>query len=390
MCDRMREYRLSETPALARRSERSRTDAVATSKAHAKILEITSYPPPRAGWGVRVEFLKKHLQAAGHECVVLNIGRSRMIPSTEYETVLSSLDYVRKVWRFYRAGFRAHVHVNGASAKGLVLTLTAEILSLLWGRRCDLTFHAGVKQIYFPRSQAPRLWPIFWFVFTLPRRIICNSEPVKAKIQEYGIAPDKICPIPAFSRQYLEGETASLGGRVNAFYERFESVLLTYVRIRPGFYLEVLINGFARVARSRPETGLVICGVAGDIEPDQWREVERLIAQHNLADRICIVDDLEHDLFIAAMKRSALYLRTPTSDGVASSVLEALFLGVPVVAAENGFRPAGTVNYTATDPDALAAAVDHVLSNRAEVIAAIPTGDMHDTLHDEAALLAKP
>ena len=386
----MREHYLSETSALARPNERARTDALAAVATPAKILEITSYPPPRAGWGVRVEFLKKHLHAAGHECVVLNIGRSRMIPSTEYETVLSSLDYVRKVWRFYRAGFRAHVHVNGASAKGLVLTLTAEILSLPWGRRCDLTFHAGVKQIYFPRSQAPRLWPVFWLVFTLPRRIICNSEPVKAKIQEYGIRPAKICPIPAFSRQYLEGDEAVLDGRVKEFYERFESVILTYVRIRPGFYLEVLINGFARVAKSRPDTGLVICGVAGDIEPDLWREVERLIAQHNLADRICIVDDLDHDLFLAAIKRSTLYLRTPTSDGVASSVLEALFLGVPVVAAENGFRPAGTVNYAATDPDALAAAVDKVLSNRAEVIAAIPPAPMRDTLRDEAALLTTP
>ena len=34
----------------------------------ARILEISSYPPPRAGWGIRVEYLKKHLEAAGHEC----------------------------------------------------------------------------------------------------------------------------------------------------------------------------------------------------------------------------------------------------------------------------------------------------------------------------------
>ena len=65
----------------------------------ARILEITSYPPPRAGWGVRVEFLKQHLEAAGHECVVLNIGKSRNIPSTEYETVGGAPEYLRNLWR---------------------------------------------------------------------------------------------------------------------------------------------------------------------------------------------------------------------------------------------------------------------------------------------------
>jgi glycosyltransferase involved in cell wall biosynthesis len=385
----MREYQLIESPAIGGDEGRAQTKAVAVAATarRAKILEITSYPPPRAGWGVRVEFLKKHLEAAGHECVVLNTGRSRKIPSREYETVLGGMDYVRKVWKYARAGFTAHLHVNGASPKGLVLTIVAQFLNLLCGRRCYLTFHAGVKQIYFPRSQAPLWWPVFWLVFTLPRTIICNNEAVKAKIQEYGIAADKIRPIPAFSAQYLEGEAKPLGPHVEEFYGRFESVVLTYVRIRVGFYLDVLINGVARLAERRRDTGIVICGVAGDIDPTLWAEFERLVARHGLSDRICIVDDLEHDAFLAALKRSALYLRTPTSDGVASSVLEALSLGIPVVAAENGSRPAGTVTYTATDPAALAEAVDRVLSNRAAVVAAIPPVPVKDTLQDEADLL---
>ena len=354
----------------------------------AKILEITSYPPPRAGWGVRVEFLKQHLEAAGHECVVLNIGKSRNIPSSEYETVEGAADYVRKVWKFCRAGFTTHVHINGSTAKGLVLTIGAQILNLLCGRRCVLTFHAGVKQVYFPRSQKPILWPVFWLMFMLSRTIICNNEAVKAKIKEYWVPGRKIHPIPAFSRQYLDEEADSLDERLESFYERFESIVFTYVRVREGFYLETLIDGFARVAARRADAGLVICGVAGDINPVLWREVERLIALHNLAGRICIVDDLPHEHFLAALKRSALYLRTPTSDGVASSVLEALAMGVPVVAAENGTRPLGTINYAATDGDAMANAVCRVLSNREQAVADIPAVPMRDTLHEEATLLA--
>jgi len=354
----------------------------------AKILEITSYPPPRAGWGVRVEFLKQHLEASGHECVVLNIGKSRNIPSPEYETVGSAADYVRKVWRFCRAGFTTHVHINGSTAKGLVLTIVALMLNLLCGKRCVLTFHAGVKQVYFPRPQAPMLWPIFWLMFMLPRAIICNNEAVKAKIREYWVPGRKIYPIPAFSRQYLEAEAESLDERIEAFYRRFEHIVFTYVRVRTGFYLETMIDGFARLAARRSDAGLVICGVAGDIDAVLWQEVERVIALHGLADRICIVDDLPHEHFLAALKRSSLYLRTPTSDGVASSVLEALAMGVPVVAAENGTRPSGTITYAPTEGEALADAVDKVLSNREQAIADIPPVPVRDTLHEEASLLA--
>jgi CRISPR/Cas system-associated endonuclease Cas1 len=68
------------------------------------------------------------------------------------------------------------------------------------------------------------------------------------------------------------------------------------------------------------------------------------------------------------MQRSALYLRTPITDGVASSVLEALTLGVPVVACENGTRPQGVITYPATDAAVLAQQVEHVLDHRAEVV----------------------
>ncbi len=72
---------------------------------------------------MRVEFLKKHLESLGHECVVLNIGSNRTIPSEEYKTVMNGFDYVKKLVRFSLRGFVAHVHVNGASPKGFALAL---------------------------------------------------------------------------------------------------------------------------------------------------------------------------------------------------------------------------------------------------------------------------
>jgi glycosyltransferase involved in cell wall biosynthesis len=352
-----------------------------------RILEVTSYPPPRAGWGIRVEFLKKRLEREGHECVVINIGTSRNIPSTEYETVMGGADFVRKVWRYCRRGFVVHAHANGDALKGLLLALTAEVLALLAGRRCYLTFHAGVIQRFFPRHRGWAYVPLFWLLFTIPRRIICNSDAVAACIAGYGISRRKIAAIPAFSRQYLEYTPAVLPAQVEEFLARYGRVVFTYVRMRPLFYPTTLIDGMAAVMKRDPDVGLMICGMAGHADEGVQPAFEAAIARHQVGDRLCLLDDLDHDAFLTVLQRSSLYLRTPITDGVASSVLEALALGVPVVACENGTRPAGVVTYPASDAEAMSAAVEQVLARRAGSAAEATRLEVPDTLVDEIAVL---
>jgi glycosyltransferase involved in cell wall biosynthesis len=352
-----------------------------------KVLQITSYPPPRAGWGIRVQFLKEHLEAEGHQCVVLNIGTSRRTPSTEYETVLSGPDYVRKVFRYAALGFVTHAHVNGATLKGLVLTLTAQAVNLLFFRQCYLTFHAGIEQIYFPKYKAPALVPVFWAMFNLASRIICNSEDVKTRICAYGVPGWKVVPIPAFSRQYLEFTPVPLRADVEEFYRRFSTVLFSYIRLRPLFYPEELIIGFDEISRRRPDAGLLLCGASGNMEGNLLEKIQGLIAERGLHDRVCLIEDFAHDEFLTALGRSALYVRTHVSDGVCSSVLEALSLGVPVVAAENGTRPPGVRTYPAQDPAILAAVVNEMLDEQRMIARNMPRPQVEDTLSVEAALL---
>ncbi|NOT45016.1 MAG: glycosyltransferase family 4 protein [Acidobacteria bacterium] len=353
----------------------------------ARILEITSYPPPRAGWGIRVEFLKKRMEREGHSCVVLNIGTSRAIPSPEYETVLGGRDFLAKVWRFSQQGYVIHAHANGDALKGLALALIAEVVGLVHGRRCFLTFHAGVIQRYFPRHRAWWLAPVFWLLFIIPKRIICNSEPVKACIRGYGVSGRKIVPIAAFSSQYLEFTPRELPSHLTAFLTHYPHIVFTYMRMRTLFYPVTMIEGMARLMARRGDVGLVLCGGRGHSDEGMGEAVDAAIRRHGVADRICQVDDLDHDAFLTVLQRSTLYLRTPITDGVASSVLESMALGVPVVACENGTRPRGVVTYQAEDAAGLADAVEHTIDNRAAVAAAMAQFEVPDTLADEIALL---
>jgi glycosyltransferase involved in cell wall biosynthesis len=337
-----------------------------------------------------VEFVKKSLEEEGHQCIVLNIGTSRMIPSTEYETVAGGADFVRKVWRFSRQGFVVHAHANGDAIKGALLALAAMLINLAHGRRPVLTFHAGAIQRYFPRERSWRHVPLYWLLFTVPRRVICNSEVVKACIRGYGVPEEKIVPIAAFSRQYLDFSPVALPEALERFFLRHPSVVFTYIRLRHLFFPLTLIDGVAKLAARRDHVGVVLCGASGGhFEPELRRQVEARIEALGLADRLCILEDLDHDAFLTALRRSAVYLRTPITDGVASSVLESLALGVPVVACENGTRPAGVVTYPAEDSASLADAVAYVLDHRDEVVRSIAAMEVDDTVADEVRLLTQ-
>jgi glycosyltransferase involved in cell wall biosynthesis len=336
---------------------------------------------------MRAEVVTKALRAAGHLCVALNTGSSRRVPSPEYETVLSPLDFVRKLWRYSRAGYTIHAHVNGDSPKGFVRTLMCEGIGLLAGKRCYLTFQAGVDQIYFPKHKARAWVPVYRVMFAIPKLIICNSEAVKTRIVEYGVPAWKVVPIPAFTKQYLEFTQVRLADGVEEFLRRAPHVLFAYVRVREGFNLPTLADAFVLIAQRRPDVGLLLVGVTEDIDPILWADWQTRIARHELDARVCVVEDLDHDGFLTAVTRSALFVRTPTTDGVSSSVLEAMALGVPIVAAENGTRPPGVVTFRADDPADLARSIDYVLDNRAEVASAMPRPEIKDTLSDEIAVL---
>jgi glycosyltransferase involved in cell wall biosynthesis len=357
------------------------------TNAAARILEVASYPPPRSGWSVRVQFLKKRLEELGHQCVVLNVGSNRRIPSTEYESVMSGVDLLRKLWMYSAKGFVVHAHTNGDSVKGALLALIAELVNLAFGRRCFLTFHAGVIQRYFPQNRAWWLVPLYWLLFTIPARIICNSEAVRERIRAYGIPGPKIIAIPAFSRQYLDFTPVELPSVLATFFRQFPHIVFTYARMRPLFFPLTMIDGVARVMANRADVGLVLCGGLTNMEEGLWPQVQARVEAHGISDRICFVDDLEHDLFLTALQKAAVYLRTHISDGVASSVLESLALGVPVVACDNGTRPSGVITYPSDDSESLATALEYALAQRREVIAVAQDHNVADTLNDEVALL---
>jgi glycosyltransferase involved in cell wall biosynthesis len=313
-----------------------------------RLLEISSYPPPRAGWGVRVSFLKRHVLAAGGDCRVLNIGKCRKIKSDDYIDVQGLWDYLRKVWRFARRGYLFHTHINGDGNKGWWLSLAAELIARLNGCRVVLTMHAGPLQRYFPRNRAGIFTLFYRAIFGMADKIICNNEAVKEGIVQFGVPADKIHPIQAFSKQYLAYETVELPAELESFLLAHRPVAVVYFFLRPEFFIDSLLDALRRLKADIPQLGIIAVGMETHGE-----RFAAMIEGAGISDIVYPAGDMDHDLFMTLMARADYYVRTPAKDGVCSSVLEALSLGVPVVASENDRRPESVLGFTTDSAEAL-------------------------------------
>jgi glycosyltransferase involved in cell wall biosynthesis len=94
-------------------------------------------------------------------------------------------------------------------------------------------------------------------------------------------------------------------------------------------------------------------------------EIRELIDSKKYFASILLAGDVDHEITLSLIERSDVLLRPTYFDGDAVSIREALFLDTPVVATDNGMRPAG-VDLISMPPRAetLAAKVVEVLSDK--------------------------
>jgi glycosyltransferase involved in cell wall biosynthesis len=347
-----------------------------------KVLEISPYEPPASGWVKRVKVVREVIAERGGVCEVLDIGPSRKIVRPGCISVADGRDFLRKIMRFARSGYTFHCHINGQYFRGLLLALAACSAARVWGNRCVTTFHGGAAQPFLHGACSRMLGPLLRTIFGLSDAVICNSELVKRLLQRYGRA-EKLFPIQAFSVQYLSYRRVALDPPIAQFVSRRSPVISTYLCFRPGFFLEVVIDSMAGLVLRHPDLGLVIVGTGSGKQAFADEVRKRGLERH-----FCLAGNLEHEALMTVLELSDVHLRTPTTDGVCATVLQALALRIPVVASENGCRPTGVVTYCATDALDLVRKMDSVLENRERIAASLQRPAVPDTAGEEVDLLA--
>lgn len=320
-----------------------KTQAKSRQEQSVKILQIGNYPPPACGWAIQTKFLVEEIRRRGIVCDVLNINENRTKKSPEYVDVQNGMDYLLKLIRFAFQGYRFQVHVNGQSKTGYLLALTAAAIGRLARRPVALSWRGGLHQKYFPRSHDYWLrWP-FQLLFRMAGQISCNNSQVKRAIESYGIESDRVTAIPGFSLQHMTFQPTPLTSEIESFLKDHHPVFFCYVSYRPEYQLPVLREAMQRFQQAYRDAGFIWLGFPSKEMPaarqyvDSWPILER--------GHLLLLGNLSHDAFLTLLSRCFAYVRTPVCDGVSSSILEALSLGIPVVASENGDRPQSVVCY---------------------------------------------
>ena len=339
-----------------------------------RILEIGNWAPPVRSWSMSLVGLRKELEARSWDCQVMNLNENRRVRSPEYIDVQSGADYFWKVLRHVWRGYAVHVRVNGETKKGYFLALAAMLLARLSGRPALLTYGGGHQQSNFPVPKRSLRHRAFSLLFRIPHRIYCNSEAVKSVLLTTGIPSERVEPIPHFSTYYVEFSPTPLPVEVEEFYRSHDGVFFSYICFRKEFALDFLAEAIRRFREAFPRAGFLLVG--------PWdREMDRMntfVKEQRIADAVCVLASVPHDTFLTLLSRSLAYIRTPVTDGICSSVLESLKLKVPVLAADNGTRPVGTLLWKEGDLESLLKLMTEASRHHAAMVAAIPRIEIED------------
>ncbi len=314
-----------------------------------RVLQLGPYPPPHGGVQTNLVAIRNYLLQHGSTAPVINLTRHRRADSDDVYYPRNAKELLQMLVHLeYDV---VHLHIGG--------NLTNRLLGLalvcvnMPGAKAVLTFHSGG----FPSSAegmdiGPR--SLAGFVFRRFDRLIAVNTEIEKFFVRCGASPSKIRMIWPHSLAAPPQDTP-MPEPVQQFFDSHEHVLLTVGLLEPEYDLELQID----VLEQFPGVGLLIIG-SGSLEAG----LRTMIASKPYGKDILLAGDVPHASTLRAIQQCDVLLRTTHYDGDSISVREALHLGTPVIASNNGMRPGGCDLVPACDEEALETAIARRLSGQ--------------------------
>ena len=320
-----------------------------------RVLQMGPYPPPHGGVQTNLVAIRRFLLARGIPCPVINLTHYRKQDDDEVYYPKNALEVLKLLTRLQYDII--HLHIGGTLPMRLLMLALA--CCLMPGRRTVLTFHSGG----YPLSAAGKRAAPFTFrgfVFRQFDRVIGVNRELAQLFQRFGVAEGRIRLIYPHAI-FLDPLEAPLPNELARFFQSHRPTLLTVSGLEPEYDLALQIDVLGEVRRQFPNAGLVIIG-SGSLETVVRKQIEG----KSYANHIFLCGDVPHSITLRAIAESDLVLRTTLYDGDSISLREALVIGTPVVATDNGMRPSGTYLIPRSDPAALRQAIEQVLTQSTE------------------------
>jgi len=312
------------------------------------------YPPPHGGVQTNLVAIRRFLLARGIPCAVINLTRYRRKDDDEVYYPKNVIEVLKLLTRLQYDII--HLHIGGALPPRLLMLGLA--CCLMPRSKTVFTFHSGGYPLSEEGKQA-HPFTFRGFVFRRFDRIIGVNRELEDLFRRFGVPESRIRMIFPHAISVDAFET-SLPDHLARFFETHTPTMVTVSGLEPEYDLPLQIEVLGEVRRQFPDAGLVIIG-AGSLEA----EVRKQIQSRSYAEHILLCGDVPHSITLRAIAESDIFLRTTLYDGDSISVREALLAGTPVIATDNGMRPAGTYLIPCSDRNALRQAIERVLTQDA-------------------------
>lgn len=314
------------------------------------------YPPPHGGVQTHLVALRHLVRSSGHRCSVINITRHR---SREEDDVFHPATAVGLLRRLVQLRPDVvHLHVGGIFPPRVQALAAA--CTCMPGSASVFTLHSGG----YPESAAGRAagrWTSEGIVLRRFDAVIGVNPTHDALFRRLGVPEHRIhriAPHPVARRD--EVEQAHGREDVEAFLARHAPALVSVGLLEDEYDFPFQFEVLDRLRRTHGDAGLLIIG-SGSREA----ALREQVARHPARQAILLAGDVAHPATLRAIANADVVLRTTRFDGDAVSVREALQLGSPVVASENGMRPPGVLTYPVGDAAACLARVEEALGRPA-------------------------
>lgn len=300
-----------------------------------KVLIVGDYPPPYGGCSVQVSVLHRFLSATpGFTCRVLDIGTTRRQRRPECLPARNPFEFAGRLLAHAGRQYVLHLHTNGHNIKSWLATLACAAAGLLNGRNTLVSIGSGLAPDFIQQSGRPQRL-VIRAALLMMGAIICRNERTRIAIIGLGIPAGKIAIVPGFYGVSMFGRPV-IPKPIEKFLRDHSPVLAAIASPGPEYGIPLFLEAARRLQPRYPGLGVLLIG------PDRFED-------EALDGALLSAGELPHDLVLALMAKVTVFVRPTDFDGDASSVREALALGVPVVASDTDFRPDGVALFRRGD-----------------------------------------
>ena len=316
------------------------------------ILFVGPYPPVIGGTAAMLRRLIPALEEAGLRCRILNT----MVGDRQGGLG----ERMGRLLFFKWLGLKAMVskekvvHCHAVNFANLVGNGIVMAFCRLAGKRTVITLHAGDLMAKLGTGRSRRLGRL---ILKLAHVVTTVTPELADLCRELGV---RHAVFIANDLRYVPhgGDGKELPPEVESFIAGHEPVVTLVGAMNPPYGIDVFLRATVIMRRALPRAGaLIIAFKSGNAAYTE--SIMDLRRDLGLLDHSLIPEPFPN--VAEALRRSDVFVRPTLSDGDSIAVREALTLGLPVVASDVGFRPAGVAVFPVGDHEALAARLVEVL-----------------------------